>query len=84
MSTTNGVSKNSSSDVVRSASRFGEAGRAAARAAVTRTILAARAEGRSLVVKIDGEVRSVPAAELVTPEEAERQGVTTAAELVGA
>ena len=84
MSTTNGVSKNSSSDIVRSASRFGEAGRAAARAAVTRTILTARAEGRSLVVKIDGDVRSVPAAELVTPDEAERQGIKSTAELVEA
>ena len=54
---------------VRRMSRFGDIAEQAAREASDGVILAARREGRTLVVEVDGEVRDVPATELLTSEE---------------
>ena len=56
-------------------SRIADIDEASRRQAVRETILEAREEGRSLVVEIDGQVREVPASELLTIEEAESQNL---------
>ena len=63
-------------------SRVGQLADAAARRAATETILEARAEGRSLVIDVDGTPQFVPAVEIPTPDE--RDAAVAAATANGA
>ena len=59
------------SDLRPTLSRFSDIDEAARRQSVREVVESARRDGRSLVVEIDGEVREVPASELLSIEELE-------------